>query len=655
MGEYQYLFSPIKVGSMEVPNRIMMAPHALIGVQVGSDEHVGYFEARAKGGAGMIVIASCLLHENPAGDWGMLFDIHDEKHLPGLTKVVDAIHKWGSKAIVQGIWLTSFTSVKVPSKNVPMRLEAIGNSREMTLDDIKTLISQHVYGAAVAKKAGADGIEFPVGGGDGLQYFLSVLGNKRDDEYGGSLENRVRILKEIAAGIKEACGREFNVGYCVNADDSLLGGEPLETGVEACKMLADSGDVDWLRVVGGAQKKQLVQYWYPGSYMPQGTHLYAAAAVREAVDSIPIISGGRINSPEFAEQAIAEGQCDMVFAARAFICDPEWPKKAKEGREDEIRGCIGDVEGCWGGITSRGKCGCTYNPEVGLETVELVPAGRPKKITVIGGGPAGMQTALTAAQRGHKVTLIEKEDALGGHVSLEAKLPGFGDRGQLPIWYRQALDKAGVTIETSHDASAADVLAMRPDVVVVATGAAYTHDGISYMHMMPVEGIEGSDAVFTPEDILRDGKDVGHKVVVYDGTGYITGPGMAEMLADQGKDVTLVCVEPFVAKDLENLGIHRIASMRVQAKCDLMLNSVVDSFVGNTVTVTDLITYEETEIDDVDSLVTITSKPPVDDLAAELEGKVPELHVVGDADHSLWTIFGTDDAVKAGYALGKEL
>ncbi|MCM1564382.1 MAG: FAD-dependent oxidoreductase [Dehalobacter sp.] len=653
MSNFKYLFTPIKIGSMELQNRIMMAPHALIGWPPASDEHVGYFEARAKGGAGMMVIGSCVVQPF-VGEEGLL-RCYDRDEIPKLAKIINAIHKWGSKAIVQGILGTGGApGTRVPAKSVPTSIWGDYQNRELSLEDIQQLIKDHGQAAANAQEAGADGIEFPAGGGVGLQFFYSPLGNKRTDAYGGDVEGRTRILVEIANEVKARCGRDFNIGYVVNADETILGGPGLDVGTQACKILADTENVDWLRITAGGQKPQSIQLHYPSSYLPQGTQLYAAAAVREVVDNIPIIGGGRVNSAEFAEQALAEGQCDLVYAARAFLCDPEWPNKAKRGDTEEIRNCIGDVEGCFLRITSGAPAGCTCNPDLQREHLALPMAEKKKKIAVIGGGPAGMQAALVAAKRGHNVTLLERTGALGGHILMEAQLPGLADRADLPRWLTLQLQKQNVDIRLDEEATAESVISLQPDAVVVATGSEYARTGISHLHMMPITGVE-ADYVLTPEDVILAKNEVGQKVVVYDATGYLIGPGIAEMFADQGKEVTFICPDPAMAKSVHNIGVDKLVALRVLTKAQFIPNTMISGIDDHTLGLTNILTYQIDELNDVDTVILVTCRPPRDELYDELKGRVPELHVIGDANDSHWSAFCIDDAIKAGQKIGMQL
>ena len=648
MTNFKHLFSPYKIGNLDIPNRVFMSPHGMVGLGIGTDAQVGYFEARAKGGCGFMVIASCQVMPAPMVPPGWFIEAYNRDHIPAMRRIVDAAHKHSSKIAVQGVWMQADPAVGQASGASPHTVLSDTQPRSMTVPEIKALVEAHIVAAQHAEQAGADGFEFPIGGGAGMQSFTSPLYNKRTDEYGGSLENRMRVVIEIIDGIRERCHPDFVLGLAVNADDTTLGGEGLSEGLAICKMLSDSGKVDWLRITARGQKPQMTHYHYPSSYLgEQGTHVYAAAEVKKVVD-IPVVSGGRILDAAYGDQLIDEGKLDMVFVARSVIADADWPNKSRDGDKDEIRACIGDLEGCFLRSCIGHPVGCTVNPEIGSEYLPAPTAvANPKRVAIAGGGPAGMQAAYDAARRGHMVTLLEKSDSLGGHVMLQAKLPGLEDRSDIIRWLELQLHKLDVDIRRNTEATPELIAELGAEAVIVTTGALYARNGVSKNQL---DGVAGSDLehVLTPEDVLLDHARTGNRVVVYDNTAYEVGPGIAEFLADQGKEVFFVTIDSGIAMSVSEIGINKVLTKRLLPKVTFLPQTAISKIGPAEVTLAGYATGDETVLDNIDNVIMVTSKPPREALYHALCDSGLEVHVAGDAREARWSVFCTDEAIKDG-------
>ena len=648
MSKYTNMFSPMKIGSMEIKNRVFMSPHGMVGLGIGTDKQVGYFEARAKGGVGMMVIASCQVVPAPLVPPGWFIEAYNPDHVPAIRRIVDAAHKHDVKIAVQGVWMMADPATAQPSGIAPHTVLSDSQPRSMTTAEVEDLIEAHAVAAAHAEEAGADGFEFPISGGAGLGSFTSEFYNQRTDKYGGSLENRMRAIVEIVEAIRKRVRPDFAIGIAVNADESTLGAKGIDDGVAQCKILEATGMVDWLRITARGQKPQMTQYHYPSSYMErEGTHLDAAAAVKQAV-KLPVISGGRILTPAFADQAIADGRCDMIFVARSVIADPEWPNKCRDDRTAEIRACIGDLEGCFLRSCYGQAVGCTVNPEIGFEYEgDVTPAAQPKRVVIAGAGPAGMQAAMVAAKRGHTVTLLEQSDQLGGHVAMQAMLPGLSDRGDIVRWLTLQLGKLGVDVRLNTEATPASIAALQPDVVLVATGARYSKTGASKNQLT---GVPGADLghVFTPEEVLLEHARLGKRIVVYDNTAYEVGPGVAEHLANLGKEVIFVTMDSAMAMSVTELGLNKVIAKRVIPKVRYLPSTTIVAIEPADVKLRNVFTGEDLTIADVDNTILVTSKPPQESLYHALVGSGIHARIIGDAREARWSVFATDEAIKDG-------
>ncbi len=504
------LFEPIRVADVEIRNRIVMSP---MGLGRATDDGfvtdvlVDFYIERARGGAGLINIVcgyndfSVYLPHIPA--------LQDDKYLPGLRRMTGAIHEQGARTFAQIINMGS-SSFSTRDGGPPLAPSAIRNTligivpREMTTAEVALLGDHFAEAAWRAKEGGFDGVELCGNSGYLLNQFLSPLTNQRTDEYGGDFEKRLRFPTEILRKIRQRVGPGFPISYRISGDDFMKGGVR-QDGVKLIVRALEKAGADMFNVTAGWH-----QAFLPLASMdvPRGAYVYLAEGVKGTV-KVPVVACHRINTPFLAEQILMNGQADMVGMGRPFLTDPEWPRKAAEGRFDEIRQCTACDQRCLDSVFSMSEITCTFNPAAGREKqYALVPAARPKKVAVVGGGPAGMEAAQTLARRGHQVTLYEKSPQLGGQLRLAAVPPGRSELATAVTWLSGALYRAGVRVELGREVTAAEIKALKPDAVVVATGARPLRP--------PIAGIDGDNVVWAWE-VLENRAALGRKVAVIGG------------------------------------------------------------------------------------------------------------------------------------------
>jgi 2,4-dienoyl-CoA reductase-like NADH-dependent reductase (Old Yellow Enzyme family)/thioredoxin reductase len=571
---FNHLFTPLKIGNMEVPNRIVMLP--MTTGYCETDETVGnrfidFFAARAKGGAGLIIIPFSPVAAGAPVEPGMF----DDRFLPGVKRLTAAIRAYGAKSACQLI--TSYHVIF--QDNLP---EVVGPSavlnqilrvapRAITVDEIRFIVAEYGKASRRVREGGFDAVEILVGGGYLLNRFLSPVGNQRQDEYGGSLENRMRIILEIIANMKKAVGDDFPIGVRLNVDEQMPGGHTVKESKIVAQALEKAG-VQLINCYTGWHESPLPTV---APSLPKGAFAHLAAAIRGAV-GIPVIAANRINDPVIAEKILAAGQADLVGMGRALLADSELPNKAKAGRVDEIVPCIA-CSRCLGEILSIYKTWgvgagafCTVNPLAGREGMyRLEPAATPKKVFIVGGGPAGLEAARAASARGHKVTLFEKEAASGGWLRVGCLPPHKEEIHVLAGSLAVRAQKAGAEIHLHCEADPQTVAAGKPDVLVIAAGAS---------PIVPaIPGVKAPHCV-AAEDVLTGKKTVRGSVVVIGGG--LVGCETAEFLAEKGDGVTTVTVvemldrmaasisptyRPFFLARLKQMGVRMETGTTVEA------------------------------------------------------------------------------------------
>jgi len=635
---YPTLFSPLEVGTVTLRNRIVQTGHA-----TGyADRHVpgerlrAYYRERARGGVAMIVSEVSAVH--PTGEQpNNVMRLYDDRIVDAYRAMMPELHELGCSFVGQlwhpasnVDWLTNEREVWAPSAVAGMVHHELAH--EVSTAEIAELVAAYAHSAANAVAGGADGVEIHGAHGYLPHQFMSGFFNKRTDDYGGSLENRTRFLFEVLRAVRDATGPEPIVGIRLSGDEASPDGIDIEQTVEVARLLVGTGLVSYLSVSFGNYGNMQLQIGPMGT--PLGHLVHLAGAVREVAGGVPVIAVGRLTSPSLAEQVLVERQADLIGMARELMVEPEFGVKASQGREAELRPCVG-ANLCHSRVQWGRSLACVFNPTTGRElelgAATLEHADERRRVLVVGGGPAGMEAARVAALRGHDVTLLERDAELGGQVRLAARLPSRDEFGRLTAWLERELDRLGVTVETSTDASGGTIADRGPDKVVVATGSAARANGfVAARAERPA--IPGIDTIRTAtgRDVAGGLADLGRRVIVFDTECHVQGMAVAVRLLDLGAEVELVTQQQFAGARIGGSTWNQLMIDVMQRGGVLTSNTVVDRVDGKTVWLADLYGGRQLEREDVDALVVVGDNAADDALARELRGGGREVITVGD-------------------------
>lgn len=639
---YPHLFSPLRMGPMEVPTRFFFAPHgsALTVGAFPSDDLVAYSAERVRGGGCGMVVIPVVAHDRARTRQP---SPHDPRAIGPFRAYADAIHAAGGRAVAQvlyhwlgaGFWQPM--SPPAPSLSPSARQFAIAersaSTRAMGKAEIAAMIAAMRQSCRHLAEAGFDGVMLHASHATMVEQFLSPYYNARTDEYGGSVQNRMRFMLQMLEAMREGGGSGLAVGIRLNCDEQVEGGYGVDTAREAVGTICAGGYVDFVDLDVGMEPQQF-HHGMPTNFSARQFYRPWVEQVRSAAGPVPVLSVlGRITDLADAEAAIASGVIDMAGAARQLIAEPEFVQNARAGREDRSRTCIA-CNWCTA-AGSEGAQGCTINPAAYRERTwgvdRMEPAQRSGRVVVVGGGPGGLEAARVAALRGHDVTLFEARQELGGALALWARLPGRENYGTAIGWWERELAWLGVHLETGCKVDAGAVLALSPDAVIVATGARYCSGGRS---ITADRDIPGADLphVITVDRLILSGARPSGRIVLLDGEGYHAASGTAEMLAAGGAQVLHVTAgfTPLSQRVADAFEGRFVVERLKRAGVKFAPTTWVRRIGRDAVTLYDVHTGEERD-HAADAVILATGRVPRDDLAAELEGKVAQLFPIGDA------------------------
>jgi len=623
--KYQILFQPIKIGKLEIKNRLSVPPMATGFAADGggvSDRLIKYHEARARGGFGLIIVEVTAVDGERGLGSGHQLCLHDDNLIPGFKRLCDSVHKYGARIAVQlyhpgRCTFPFFINNRQPIAPSPVPDPIVRQVPQMlTISEINDLVEKYAQAARRAQEAGCDAAEIHGAHGYLIAQFMSAYANKRSDGYGGGPDGFLRFPLEIVRRARDLVGPDFPLLFRISGEESVQLGRTVPESIEMMKKLVSAG-IDAADVSIGVYESGHLTSAPPD--MPQGFNSETSLQFKQALD-VPVLVTGRINDPAVAREIIASGKADIVHIGRQSLTDPDWPAKVRDDREQNIVKCLSCNEGCIEGLAIwlRPSITCVQNPAVGREEQYAQPeTSSPKKVLIAGAGPGGLEAARTAALRGHKIILYEKEGYLGGQVKLAAIPPSKSLYQELAYSRIQAIRELGVHIQCGQALTADMVREIKPDVLIIATG--------SESAIPNIPGINSKKVMSARRALTSE--EVGPCVLVIGGG--LVGCETADYLAGKDMSVTVVEMLKHTARDI-GPATRFFLRRRLQEKQVLILTQSAVKSIDDDFAVVDTPGGEQ-RLGPFDTIVIAIGAVPANSLGDHVKDIVPEVYVIGDA------------------------
>ncbi|MCX6780891.1 MAG: FAD-dependent oxidoreductase [Candidatus Magasanikbacteria bacterium] len=620
--KFPLLFSRGAIGTLKTKNRLVMPPMVRNYANADgtvSQRYVDHIKSIAAGGVGTLILEASFVRPEGRGFVNEL-GIHTDAMIPGLKKIVQAAHAHGAVIGPQlyhaGRQTTSKTSGFQPVAPSPIPDVLMQEMpHELTIAEIKDLIHTYAEAAVRAKKAGFDFVELHGAHGYLIQQFLSPFSNKRTDEYGGSKENREKFLFEVFAAVRAEVGEQFPITVRLSGDEMIAGGLKIADMVAIAKKLEHAG-VDALHISVGNYATYAKGFMIPPMAAPDGALLPLAAAISKAV-KIPVIAVGKIRTPEMAEKVLKTNGAAFIAIGRTLLADPQWPNKVRAGKLDEINPCIACNQGCISRLFAQKDVRCTVNPACGREKLFEKKRGAAKKVLVIGAGPAGLEAAKIATERGHRVTLIERSNKIGGQLNVAMIAPYRQGWKELLANFKKIVTRKKIDIRLNTPASIELVKKLKPDAIIYAAG--------STPNIPEIPGIQLPHVFNIREALTKPTKIKGAIVIAGGGC---SGAQAAEFFAIRGHKVSIVEMTNDIALsaplDERMMLLERLKKLKVQ----MMTNTKIQTIENKKINISDA---SGTKTISADTVVICFGSQPEQTLYNELRPLVKKIIRVGDA------------------------